>query len=216
MLALRTDLFGIGTLVDEYLRDGLHTVVSALGQDFENSPPSAQQHQGFIHGDARQPGRESRLFFEGVEVKENFVKRLLHNIFGIFPIICYSLRHRQNSPFVTKNQLFESSCIPTLCGSHQPAVGVFIHTTRTKVFHNSVPPRHLSKRQTTLNNAIGAPKGVGGRTAGNSLKRNGDERFQRILGSEGVSASLTGCWHSVYCAGLAESTCLAMRGSCHA
>jgi hypothetical protein len=106
-------------------------------------------------------------------VKENFVKRLLYNIFSILPIIRYSLRHRKNSPFVTKNQLFESPCIPTLCGSHQHAVGVFIHTTRTKLFHNSRPPGHFSERQTAVNNAIGAPKAAGNCTAGNWLKPMG-------------------------------------------
>jgi hypothetical protein len=70
MLAARTRFFGIGTSVDEYLQGRFHTFVSALGQVFENSSPSTKQHEGFIHGDARQPGRESRFFFKVIEVKK--------------------------------------------------------------------------------------------------------------------------------------------------
>jgi hypothetical protein len=100
MLASRTRLFGIGTSVDEYLRNGFHIFVSALRQVFENTSPSTQKHEGFIHGDARQPGRESRLFFKVIEVKENLVKRLLQNFFGILPVIRDPLRYSENSALI--------------------------------------------------------------------------------------------------------------------
>jgi hypothetical protein len=191
-LASRTGLFGIGTLVDEYLRGGRHAVVRTLGQVFENCAPSTQQHEGFIHGDARQPSREPRLFLKVVEVKEDLVKRFLHNIFGILPIIRYSLRNGEDSPFVTKNQLVESLCISTLCGSHQHAVGVFIHITRPKLLHTSIPPRDLSKRQSTLNKAIEAPDAAGDLTTWEMADRMGDGSFQRILAGAGASANLSG------------------------
>jgi hypothetical protein len=73
-----------------------------------------------------------------VEVEENLVKRLLHNIFGIIPTIRYPLRHGENSSFVTKNQLFESLCIASLRRSHQHTVGVLIHITCTKLLHDSL------------------------------------------------------------------------------
>ena len=94
---------------------------------------ASNNHQRFVHGDAGQPGGEPRFFLEAVEMEENLVKRFLHNIFGILAIIHDSLRHGKNSAFVTNNQLFERPRIATLCGSHQHAVGVFIHIMSPKV-----------------------------------------------------------------------------------
>jgi len=121
----------------------------ALGQDFENSSPSTEQHERFIHGDACQPSREARLFLEGVEMKEGLVEALLYYIFGIFPVIRYPSRHGENSLLVTKNQSLESLLISALCGSDQRAVGVFVYATSTRRFHKANPPpllRHEVKR----------------------------------------------------------------------
>jgi hypothetical protein len=153
-----------------------------------------------------------------VEVKENLVKRLLHNIFGIIRTIRDSLRHGKNSSSVTKNQLFERPRIPALCGSHQDAVGVFVHTTLAKLFHNSQPPRDLSKRQTTVNKAKVTPKAVSDRTGWEMAEATGDGSFQRILGSAGACANLSGYWQSVSSTGMlgmSKSTRLSARpGGC--
>src|SRR6266446_4563929 len=82
-------------------------------------------------------------------MKEGFVKTLLHDIFGILPVIRYPLRHGQNSLLVTKNQFLESLRISALCGSDQRAVRVFVYTGSTRRFHESDPPpllRHEVKR----------------------------------------------------------------------
>src|SRR5260370_33499689 len=78
-----------------------------IHQYFENSPPSTQQHEGFIHGDACQPIGEARLCLKVVEMKESLVKALLHHIFGIRPSVGYPLRHGKNAPLATKNQFIE-------------------------------------------------------------------------------------------------------------
>src|SRR5260370_13032856 len=72
-----------------------------IHQYFENSPPSTQQHEGFIHGDACQPIGEPRVFLKVVEMKESLVKALLHHIFGILPIVGYPLLRGKNAPFAT-------------------------------------------------------------------------------------------------------------------
>jgi hypothetical protein len=73
-------------------------------------------------------------------VKESLVKRFLHDILGIFPIIRYPLRHRKNLLLVTKNQVFESPHISALCGKHQYAIAAFIDISHMKLFHNLLPP----------------------------------------------------------------------------
>src|SRR5258708_26273241 len=109
---------------DARLRTRLRAIVRVLAQDFDNSSPSTEQHERFIHGDACQPSREPRLFLKPVEVKEGFVETFLRHIFRILPVIGYPLLHGENSLLVTKNQFFESLSVSALCGSHQRAVGV--------------------------------------------------------------------------------------------
>jgi hypothetical protein len=123
-LAPPTGLFGTGALGNECLRDGLPTVVRALRQDFENSPPSTQQHEGFIHGDACEPSREPGLFLKVVGMKESLVNTLLHYIFGILPVIRYSLSvaPRQKPSIPGENQFLKCVRLSTLCGSHQRGV----------------------------------------------------------------------------------------------
>jgi len=132
-------------MVNEWL-GSRHTIVRTLRQDFEKSPPSAQQHERFIHADARQPTREPRLFLKGAEVKESFVKTVLGHIFGILSVIRYPLRYGKNSLLVTKNQFLESARISALCGSDQRTVRVSVYTRSTRRFHESEPPPPL--RQT--------------------------------------------------------------------
>src|SRR5713101_4013205 len=127
-------------------RGSRYAIVRALRQDFEKSPPSAQQHERFIHGDAGQPTGEPRLFLKGAEVKEGLLKTLLGHIFGILPVIRYPLRHGKNSLLVTKNQFLKSLCISALCGSDQRGVRVSVYTDSTSSFHESEPPPPL--RQT--------------------------------------------------------------------
>src|ERR1700692_191025 len=188
MLASGTGFFGIGTSVDECLRDGFHTFVSAVGQVFENSSPSTQQHEGFIHGDARQPGRKSRFFFKLIKVKENLVKRLLQNFFGILPVIRDPLRYSENSPLMTNKQSLECLSISALYCGYQETGGVLIQVRGTKVVHNSVPPRHLLKRRTTRNRAIAAPKNAWDRTDWEIAERIGDDRFSAFGAASACSA----------------------------
>jgi hypothetical protein len=103
------------------------------------------------------------------------VKTLLHHIFGILAIVRYPLRQGKYSPFVTKNQFLEGERLSTLCGGHQLSVGVFGHTTCTKGFHSPVPPRHLLKQQTTLNEAIGAPQAAGDNNGFEVADKMGDQ-----------------------------------------
>jgi len=81
-------------------------------------PPSTQQHECFIQGDARQPSREPRLLLKGVDMTEGFVKALLHRVLGILPVICSPLCHGENSLLVAKNQFLESLSFSAPCGSH--------------------------------------------------------------------------------------------------
>jgi hypothetical protein len=146
-----------------------------------------------IHGDACQPSRKLRLFLKVAEVEENLVKTVLHNIFCVLAVIRYPQRHGKNSPFVTKNQFLEGMRIPALCGSHKRAVGVLAYITSTKDLHNSLPPRPLLKRRTTLNKAIGAPEAAGDDNGLEVADRMGDGSIQWILGSAGRHANLSGC-----------------------
>jgi len=146
-----------------------------------------------------------------IEVKENLVKSLLHNIFGILPILRYSSRHGKNSPFVTKNQAFESLRIPTPCGSHQRAVGVLLHTRCTKRFHDSLPPRRSVTPYPQLERAIVVPEAVGDERTRKRLTEWGMRQFQGRLGSVSGHAKLSECWHAVHCAEQAESRYVCRR-----
>ena len=99
-LAPPTSLFGTWTIVHEGLRNRFQSVVGAIRKDFKDSPPSAQQHEGFVHGDASQPGRELRHFLKIIEMKKSLVKTFLDNIFGILVVIGYALRHSEDPPLV--------------------------------------------------------------------------------------------------------------------
>src|SRR6266849_2785073 len=92
-------------------------------------------------------------------MKEGFVKTLLHDIFGILPVIRYPLRHGQNSLLVTKNQFLESLRISALCGSDQRAVRVFVYTSSTRRFHESDPPPAIST-QNKRNQLARQPKRI--------------------------------------------------------
>src|SRR5258707_15593967 len=83
-------------------------------------------------------------------MKESLVKTFLRHIFGILPVKCNGLRHRQNSLPVTKNQFLESLRISALCGSHQRAAGEFVYTGRTRRFHECDPPPPLRNKVNTL------------------------------------------------------------------
>src|SRR5580658_5831634 len=144
-LASPTALFRSGALINERLRTAV-PVVGILGQNFEKLALSTKQHKRLIHGDARQPGRESRLFLKVVEMKEGLVKALLRHIFGILPVIGYPLRHGENSLLVTENPFPESLSISVLCGSHQRAVGVFAYSGSIRRFHYSSPSHPSATR----------------------------------------------------------------------
>ena len=58
MFAPPARFFGIGVLVNKCLGDEAHIVIRRQRQDFGNSPPSAQQHVGFVAGDASEPSAE--------------------------------------------------------------------------------------------------------------------------------------------------------------
>src|SRR5438309_8582903 len=118
----------------------------ALGQAFDNSTPSTEQHERFIHGNAGQPSREPGPLLKGVEMKEGLVKTLLRHILSIFPVIRNALRHGEHSLPVTKNQFLESLRISALCGSHQRAVRVLIYTGSTRRFHEFLLLRHFVKQ----------------------------------------------------------------------
>src|SRR5260370_30756537 len=154
---------------------------------------STQQHEGFIHDNTRQPSRKLRLFLTLDEVEESLVKTVLDNIFGILAVIRYALRQGKNSPFVTKNQFLEGECLSTLCGGHQRGVGVFADISCTKGFHNSVPPGHLLKRQTTLNRAIGTPEATDDDDGLELTDRIGDGSCRCMLNRAGRWSSASGC-----------------------
>src|SRR4029077_9390094 len=139
-LAPPAGFFRGGTPVHKYLRNRLPAIVRAVWQDFETSPPFPQYHEGFIHGDACQPGGKLRLFLEGVEMKEGLVKALLRDIFSILAVFRYALRHGKNSLLVARNQFLEYLRIPNLCGSHQLDVGDFVDVARAKRVHDPEPP----------------------------------------------------------------------------
>src|ERR1700730_10709420 len=173
-----------------------------LRQDFGSSPPSTQQHEGFIHGDAYQPGRKLRFFLKVVEMQKSLVKRLLDHIFGILPVIGYALRRGKHSPRVTKNQFLEAQRLSTLCGDHQSGVGVFVHTACTKHFHVSPLPRP-SGQQPTLNKAIAVPEAVGEEDRLEMVDRMGDASIHGHAGNVSRHANLSECWHSVNSSGWA-------------
>jgi len=138
-LALQARFFGIEILVNEHLQTRLHPIVRILGQDFDNSPPSPEQHERFIHRDACQPSRELGFFLKSVQMKKCFVKAFLRHVFSIFPVIRNALRDGENFLAVTKNQFLESLRISTLCGGHQRFVGMFVRSCCAKRFHESNP-----------------------------------------------------------------------------
>ena len=133
-------------------RGTLHSIARALRQDFEKTLPLAQQHERFIHGDARQPSGEPRLFLKGIEMKEGLVKTLLGYIFSILAIIRYPLRRGENSVLVANNQFFESSRISAPGGNHQRTVRVFVYSGCKSRVHESDPSpplRHKVKKPTS-------------------------------------------------------------------
>src|SRR5260221_2745856 len=183
------------TMIHKCLPHRFHTIVRALRQDFENSPPSTQQHEGFIHGDACQPSGEPRLFLKVVEMKESLVKALLHHIFGILPVVGYPLRHGKNSPFVTKNQFLEGVRLSTLCCGHQFGVGVLVYANCPKRSHESVPP--WPKRQPVRNGAIAVPDGVEKEEVLEAIGRIGDASIQGCFCNLSSPPNLSACRHSV-------------------
>src|ERR1019366_2929050 len=96
-----TGLFGAWTQVNEFPGGRLQIIVMAVWQDFVDSSPSAQQHEGFIDDDGSQPGSESRRFLKAPEMKKGLVKTLLHHIFGILPVVRYPLRRGKDVSLMT-------------------------------------------------------------------------------------------------------------------
>jgi hypothetical protein len=70
-------------------------------------------------------------------MEEDFVKTVLHNIFGILSVIRYPQRCGKNSGFVTKHQFLESLRISDLCGSYERALGISVYADCTTRFHDS-------------------------------------------------------------------------------
>jgi hypothetical protein len=70
-----------------------------------------------------------------------------------------------------------------------------------KLFHDSLPPRNLPKRQTTLDGAIFTPRLELTAPGWEMADRMGDEWFQWTLGSAATSVNLSGCWQAVFCVG---------------
>jgi hypothetical protein len=101
--------------------------------------------KGFVHGNAGQPSRELRLFLKRPKMEENFLKSVLHYIFGILVVIGYPLRHGKNYPFVAKNQFLESLHVSVLGGSHKRDVGAFVYTGCLKRCHESIPHRYCER-----------------------------------------------------------------------
>src|SRR5260370_11825314 len=173
---------------------------------------STQQHEGFIHDNTRQPSRKLRLFLKLAELEERLVKSVLESGFEILAVLRYALRQGKNSPFVTKNQFLEGERLSTLCGGHQRGVGVFADISYTKGFHNSVPPGHLLKRQTTLNRAIGTPEATDDDDGLELTDRIGDGSCRCMLNRADRGANLSGCWQAIYSAGLASDATQANWG----
>jgi hypothetical protein len=142
-LALPTGFFRIRSLVNECLQVAVRTVFRALWQDFDDSPPSTKQHEGLIHDNACQPGREPCFFLKVVEMKENLVKTLLRHVLGVLLVSGNALRHGKNSLLVTKNQFLESLLISVLGGGNKRFVGIFVRAGRARRCHESGPPLSL-------------------------------------------------------------------------
>jgi hypothetical protein len=68
----------------------------------------AHQHQGFIDRYAREPGRESRVFAESLQVNKHSLKRPLHHIFRILLIAKYAESRAISPKLVTPVQFSES------------------------------------------------------------------------------------------------------------
>src|SRR5208282_5064220 len=68
-------------------------------------------------------------------MKEGFVETFLYHVFGILPVVGYSLRHGKNFGFVTNDQLLEGMGLSALCRRHQCVVCFLDHAGCTNAFH---------------------------------------------------------------------------------
>jgi hypothetical protein len=188
---LQTALLWIRSLVSEFRGHGFLALLRIVRNDCEDSSPSAQHHECFIHGDAYQPSGEQRLFLKAVEMEKGLVKALLHHIFRVLSVARNPLRHGKNSLLVTRDQLLESMSVTPLRGSYQCGVCIFAHIPCRKRFHDapSLFVLRSHKAAIVLPEAIREESGV--EVAG----RTGNESTEERLGYVNRPLSLSKCWY---------------------
>jgi len=86
--------------------------VQIVDKYFAQPAISPQEHERFGDGDTRQPGGKCGSPFEFAEMRESFLKALLHDILGVFSPAGNTPRNQENPFLVTFDQDLEGFLLP--------------------------------------------------------------------------------------------------------
>jgi len=107
-LLARVSFFRSRARVGEVLAPDRKQNLDGIAETNQFAMTRAKVHERAVQRDARQPGGESRLASEGVNVREGVLEAFLNNIFGILAIPRYAERHLPKTPGVRGDKMTES------------------------------------------------------------------------------------------------------------